>query len=483
MKNIVLIVVDQMRGDALSALGHPFVKTPYLDTLLSTDAVTFTNAYATCPTCVPSRASLLTGMSPAQNGRVGYKDGVPWDFTNTIAEVFRDAGYQTAAIGKLHAYPIRKHFGFEILRLHDGYLQYHRKSDIPYYEHQRVSDDYLTHLIDKEGIDADVITNGVEGNSWIASPWNYDENIHPTNWVVNETVEFLTKRDRTRPFFLMPSFVRPHPPYDAPQKYFDMYDANVDYDSYLKDNWSDPSKTEEFGSIMDSMYGSKDAKLRNDALRGYYATITHLDHQISRIILMLKDEGIYDDTLIVFTSDHGEMLFEHNLYRKALPYEGSANIPLIMKVGKNIKTRKTDSIAAIQDIMPTLLDFAGIDIPDQVDGVSLKNHINQNEVLPRFYVHGEHEYGLYSNHFIVSNEFKYIWFSQTGREQLFNMKDDRKELLDLTDDDHYQDTIKLYRSYLIKELRDREEGFTDGENLIVGVTTKPVLDKPGYKNI
>ena len=483
-KNIVLIVVDQMRGDALSGLNHPFVKTPYLDTLMSTNAVTFTNAYATCPTCVPSRASLLTGMSPAQNGRVGYIDGVPWDFTNTIAEVFRDSGYQTAAIGKLHSYPIRKHFGFEILKLHDGYLQFHRGTEVPYFEHQRVSDDYVTHLVDKLGTQADVINNGVEGNSWIASPWNYDENLHPTNWVVNETVDFLTKRDRSRPFFIMPSFVRPHPPYDAPQKYFDMYDPNVDYDSYLKDNWSDYSKTEEFGSIMDSMYGSKDPKLRNDALRGYYATITHLDHQISRIIVMLQDEGIYDDTLILFTSDHGEMLFEHNLYRKALPYEGSANVPMILKVGKNIKeikTRKTDTVAAINDIMPTLLDFAGLEIPDQVDGISFKNHVLEEENVTRDYVHGEHEYGLYSNHFIVSNEYKYIWFSQTGREQLFDMKNDRKELNDLVDDASSKAVLEEYRKILIKELSTREEGFSDGTKLIVGRQTKPVLDNPGYK--
>lgn len=483
MKNILLIVVDQMRGDALSGLGHPFVKTPYIDTLMARNAVTFTNAYATCPTCVPSRASLLTGMSPAQNGRVGYKDGVPWDFTNTVAEVFRDAGYQTTAIGKLHAYPVRKHFGFEILKLHDGYLQYHRDPNKPYHEHQRVHDDYITHLIDKEGIHADVTNNGVEGNSWIASPWNYDESLHPTNWVVDETIEFLNKRDRSRPFFIMPSFVRPHPPYDAPQKYFDMYDPNVNYDTYEKDNWSSPELTEKYGSIMDSMYGSKDPKLRNDALRGYYATITHLDHQLSRIIVMLQDQGIYDDTLIVFTSDHGEMLFEHNLYRKALPYEGSANIPLIVKLGKNIKeikTHKNDSVAAIQDIVPTLLDFAGLKIPDQVDGISLKGLITENKELSRTYVHGEHEYGLYSNHFIVSKHYKYIWFSQTGREQLFNMIEDPKELKDLVNDKSSQDVLVQYRSYLIQELKDREEGYSDGQSLIVGREAKAVLDNPGY---
>lgn len=485
MKNIILVLVDQMRGDTIGAFDHPHVKTPYLDTMINRNAVTFKNAYATCPTCVPSRASILTGMSPAQNGRVGYIDGVPWDFTNTIAEVFRDGGYQTAAIGKLHSYPVRKHFGFETLKLHDGYLQYHRGKDIPYYEHQRVSDDYIGFLQSHLGPRADVTNNGVEGNSWVASPWNYDENLHPTNWVVDETIEFLTKRDRTRPFFIMPSFVRPHPPFDAPQKYFDMYDPNVDYYSYLEDNWSKPELTEEFGKIMDSMYGSSDPELRNQALRGYYATITHLDHQLSRIFVELQDDGILDDTIILFTSDHGEMLFEHHLYRKALPYEGSANVPFILQMGKNIKTfpaRNSNTVVALNDILPTLVDLAGLKIPDQVDGVSLKEHVLNEKPISRTYVHGEHEYGVYSNHFIVSNEYKYIWFSQTGQEQLFDMKNDRKELIDLVIEGSHTEVLNEYRDLLISELTNREEGFVKNQELVVGVKTKPVLENPGYKS-
>lgn len=485
MKNIVLIVCDQMRGDSMGYIGHPFVKTPYLDTLMSSNAVTFENAYTACPSCVPSRASLLTGMSPAQNGRVGYKDGVPWEFTDTIAEVFRNNGYQTAALGKMHSYPIRKHFGFEILKLHDGFIGFHRKANIPYHEHQRNSDDYITNLVEKAGRNADINTNGLENNSWVASPWNYEESLHPTNWVVDETIEFLNKRDRTRPFFIMPSFVRPHPPFDAPQKYFDMYDPNVDYYNYAKDNWSESEMTEEFGQIMDSMHGCSDPKQRNEAMRGYFACITHMDHQISRIITALETDGSYEDTLILFTSDHGEMLFEHDLFRKSLPYEGSANVPFILRVGNNIKkikTHKTDTVVALHDIMPTLLDFCDIEIPKQVDGVSLKDYVMEDTPIERDYIHGEHEYGKYSNQYIITNEYKYIWFSQDGREQLFDMKNDRKELVNLSDDPNSQTVLTEYRNILIKELEGREEGYSDGENLVVGCKAKLVLDSPGYLN-
>lgn len=472
-----------MRGDTMGNVGHPDVKTPYLDTLMNSNAVTFENAYSTCPSCVPARASLLTGMSPRQNGRVGYKDGVPWDFTNTMAEVFRNNGYQTAALGKMHSYPIRKNFGFEILKLHDGFIGFHRKAELPYYEHQRVSDDYITNLVEKMGNHADINTTGLENNSWVAAPWIYDESLHPTNWVVDETLEFLKKRDRTRPFFIMPSFVRPHPPFDAPQRYFDMYDINKKYDHYEKDNWSDDEKTSQFGRIMDSIHGSSDPELRNQAMRGYYACITHMDHQISRIITALEVDGTYKDTIIVFASDHGELLFEHNLFRKSFPYEGSSNIPFIVRVGENIQkidTRKTNTVVALHDIMPTLLDFCDIEIPEQVDGVSLKDNVLTGKTLNRCLIHGEHANGIYSHHFLVDNTYKYIWYSQTGEEQLFDMIHDRKELKDLASNQTHREILNFYRSELVTLLKNSEEGYSDGTHLIVGCNPIEVLEKPGY---
>ncbi len=483
MKNVVLILCDQMRGDALGHLGHPDVKTPYLDTLMSSNAVTFENAYSTCPSCVPARASLLTGMSPRQNGRVGYRDGVPWDFTNTMAEVFRNNGYQTTAIGKMHSYPIRKNFGFEILKLHDGFIGHYRKAEIPYYEHQHVSDDYITHLVDKLGERADVNNTGLENNSWVAAPWIYDEALHPTNWVVDESLEFLKKRDRTRPFFMMPSFVRPHPPFDAPQRYFDMYDKNKNYHHYEKDNWSKPELTEEFGQIMDSYHGCKDPEQRNEAMRGYYACITHMDHQISRLITALETDGSYEDTIIVFTSDHGELLFEHNLFRKVYPYEGSTHIPMIMRVGENIKriqTEKNNTVVALHDIMPTLLDFCDITIPEQVDGISFKDLILNKKTVERTLVHGEHAFKEDSHHFLVSNEYKYIWFSQTGEEQLFDMKNDRKELNNIAKEESSKEILSYHRNHLIGLLVNSEEGYSDGKQLIVGQLPTDVLKKPGY---
>lgn len=251
--NVLLIMCDQMRGDCLGIDGHPDVKTPYLDTLAA-DGMLFENAYSACPSCIPARASLFTGRTPAGTGRVGYKDGVAWEYDHMLAQEMRDGGYQTAVVGKMHVHPPRLGCGFEYMRLHDGYIGHCRKANLPYWMHQNVSDDYMRFLKDELGEFADVNGTGVENNSWITHPWAYEERLHPTNWVVDESIRFLETRDRTRPFFLMTSFVRPHPPFDAPQTYFDLY-RDMELRAPAVGDWDDAGATERDGMILDSVHG------------------------------------------------------------------------------------------------------------------------------------------------------------------------------------------------------------------------------------
>lgn len=226
------------------------------------------------------------------------------------------------------------------------------------------------------------------------------------------------------------------------------------------------------------MHGCRDDEMRHQAMAGYYACITHIDHQIGRLITALENDETYHDTIIVFTADHGEMLFDNNCFRKVLPYEGSTHIPMIVHVGKNIKKVtpfRSDSVVELRDIMPTLLEFAGIDIPDTVDGISMAPEIIGEKPHQREYLHGEHSGGVQSNHYIVTSHDKYIWFSQTGREQYFNLDQDPREEHDLIHEQAYQDRIHTLRSHLIDELKDREEGYTDGRQLLKG-TPKATLD-------
>ena len=469
--NILLIMADQYRGDCLGINGHPDVKTPYLDTL-ATHGVNFENAYTACPSCIPARAALFTGMGQKNNGRPGYKDGVDWNYPTTLAGELSKAGYYTQCVGKMHVHPLRNNMGFHNIDLHDGYLGYYRSSNTKNCEHQAFADDYFYWLKEEKGVSADVTDTGLHCNSWVARPWIHDESLHPTNWAASRSIDFLRRRDRSKPFFLMTSFVRPHPPLDAPACYFDMYN-NMDLAKSPIGDWADEKIYKTEGRVYDSSHITPDPELLRQAKVGYYACITHLDHQIGRIIMALQEDGSYPDTFIMFVSDHGELLGDHNLFRKSMPYEGSVRVPMVIRphIGASWNRGAVlPNVTELRDIMPTFLDLAGAEIPSTVDGVSLIGAIAEQSGT-REYLHGEHTAGSGSNHYIVTEKDKFIWFSQTGDEQYFYLENDPNELCNKIKDPDSQERIGLLRSYLVQELKGRREGFTNGDKLIVGADT------------
>lgn len=491
--NILFIMTDQLRGDALGIAGHPDVKTPYLDTLAS-KGVLFDRAYSACPSCIAARAALHTGMSQEHHQRVGYEDGIPWRYEHTLAGELSKAGYYTQCVGKMHVHPVRNYLGFHNVELHDGYLHCCRKGSVPYRESQFVVDDYYHWLKQEKGVDADVNENGLDCNSWVSRPWQYEEKYHPTNWVTDRSLDFLRRRDPDKPFFLMASYLRPHPPFDAPACYFDLYKDKKLTPPYIGD-WEHTDLLEERGRYFDSLTGPIDTELARQAQIGYYACITHLDHQIGRLIMALIEHEIENDTVILFTSDHGEELCDHHYFRKSMPYEGSAHIPLIIAGNPEltglVPRSVCHNVAELKDIMPTLLDIAGAPIPDSVDGKSLLPLLGRDSAayksgrpvstvgVPdssfREYLHGEHFYYDLSNHYIVTSTDKYCWFCKTGQEQYFNLAKDPHELHDLIHDPSCQERIEYLRGCLIHELENRPEGFSDGNKLIAGRDYAPYL--------
>lgn len=480
--NILFIMTDQLRGDCMGFAGHPDVKTPYLDTLAST-GVSFDHAYSACPSCIAARAALHTGRSQKHHGRVGYEDNIAWNYPHTLAGELSKAGYYTQCVGKMHVHPLRNYLGFHHVELHDGYLHAARYESVPYQQSQKIADDYFYWLKQEKGIDADVTDTGLECNSWVARPWIYEEKCHPTNWVTDRSIDFLRRRDPDKPFFLMASYLRPHPPFDAPQYYFDLYknkklappalgDWEEEETLYLKEN----------GRIFDSKCGPVDPDLIHEAQVGYYACITHLDHQIGRLIQALIEHEVYEDTIIIFTSDHGEELSDHHMFRKSRPYEGSTRIPMILSgpaLSSSIACGACcHSVVELRDVMPTLLELAGAPVPDDVDGKSMFPLACTPEKQIRDYLHGEHFYGEFSNHWIVTEEDKYIWYTQSGKEQYFVLKNDRKELHNRIQDPACRERIAYLRQCLIKELTHRPEGFTDGTQLIAGCSYTPSI--PGF---
>ena len=470
--NIVLIMTDEMRGDCMGCAGHPDVQTPYLDSLASR-GVRFTNAYSSCPTCVPARAVLHTGLSQRHTGRVGYQDRVAWDYPVTMAGELAKAGYYTQCVGKMHVHPLRNYLGFHHVELHDGYLHEYRYPDVAYGENQLVADDYFYWLKSEKGIDCDITETGIDCNSWVARPWPYEEKYHPTNWVTSCSIDFLRRRDPRQPFFLMASFVRPHAPYDAPQRYFDLYDNRALRAPFVGD-WDDIALREELGDRYNAPTGPRDPELIRQQQAGYYACITHVDHQIGRLLIALVEQRLMDNTVILFTSDHGEMLSDHCFSQKARPYQGSVHIPMIVSGPERLigpQHRTSDALVELRDVMPTLLDIAQAEPPARTDGLSLLR------TQTREALHCEHEYAMGQKSFqmILTKNDKFIWFSETGQEQYFDLAADPTESHDAIRDPAYQPRIVELRRMLIAELNGCEEGYSDGTRLFAGHEPRKLL--------
>ena len=481
--NIVLIVTDEMRGDCMGVAGHPDVKTPYLDTLAN-NGILYENAYSACPSCVPARANLLTGLSQKHTGRVGYQDCVDWNYPNTLAGELSKNGYYTQAVGKMHVYPSRNYMGFHHVELHDGYMHHSRKPNSPYAQSQVVVDDYFYWLKEQKGVSCDITDTGLDCNSWMARPWIYEEKYHPTNWATDRAIDFLRRRDPRQPFFLMLSYVRPHAPYDAPQHYFDLY-KDKELTAPVKGDWNNTEDLKKQGRTFNNNTGPLDPELIRQQQVGYYACITHVDHQIGRFLLAMIEQDLYDDTVFIFTSDHGEMLSDHCLCRKSRAYQGSIHIPMIVSgkeeyIGKKNKGSVSDSLVELRDIMPTFLRVTKSKTDASLDGLDMTSE----EIEKRTYIHGEHTAGDYSSHFIVSKTDKFVWYSQTGVERYFDLINDENETHDAINDEKHQERIRFLKSILIAELEGREEGFVENGELVVGKDISPVLQSvlDSFKN-
>ncbi|AKU15857.1 arylsulfatase [Luteipulveratus mongoliensis] len=476
--NVVLICVDEWRGDCLSAAGHPAVQTPYLDDLAAGGTL-FSRAYSATPTCVPARVALFTGQSQEVHGRVGYTEGVPFEQAHpvTVQGEFRKAGYQTQAIGKMHVWPERSRTGFDDVRLHDGFLHQARSSHRRQFE---FFDDYIPWLRRQPGSSptADYFDHGVNCNSVVARPWDKPEQLHPTSWIGTEATEFLYRRDPTKPFFLYLSFHRPHPPYDPPAWAFDMYMDLPPYEPVVGD-WEQHYDAHRRDGAHDAFVGHLDPRVVHRARAGYYGLMTQIDHQVNRFRETLYDFGLADNTVVAFTSDHGEMMGDHHMFRKGFGYEGSANVPLIIggDTGRAAHAdRVVDEVVELRDIMPTLLDLAGIPIPPECDGRSLKPFLDGETVTDwRPYLHGEHVLLGQSLQWVTDGKIKYCWASAEGTEELFDLVADPEERHNLATSADHQDLLHTWRGRLIESLDGREEGYVQGGDLVAGCTPVSIL--------
>jgi len=445
--NILVIMTDQQRGDCLSVDGHPVLMTPQMDELAG-QGVRFRRAYSTCPVCIPARRSFMSGQFPSTHGLLNYRDGLEWNCDATLPAELANAGYQTAIVGRnMHLYPQGKPYGFEYMRLSAGV-----KTPGAYEQWMEENQP------DGGG---GYYGSGVMHNDWTARPWHLGEHLHQTNWTVNEGLRFLRERDRSRPYFLIVSFVAPHPPLIPPSFYFDRY-LRLDAPPPAIGDWETPPDPNRPVNVSDGVINLT-GEARRCMLAGYFGLINHIDDQIRRILSPVS--GFQDkNTVTILTADHGEMLGDHYLFRKQQPFEPSARIPMLIRGGRDLGFHANvtrNHPVCLEDIMPTCLDLAGAPIPDSVDGKSLVPLLRGDDAPVRDVLHAEYAPNW---HMLTDGRYKYIWWNKDGRELFFDLQSDPTELRDLS----AKHDLAPWRARLVNQLRTRPEGFVENDRLIHG---------------
>jgi len=471
--NVWFIMVDQLRWDALGCYGNDIVETTNLDYFAARGTV-FDKCYTPTPTCLPARSTLLSGKDPWKVGMM-YPDparrGII-DLGETLPKVLSDHGYHTQCVGCLGVPPVRMLRGFHDVRL--------------YTLNDQMDSEYKRWFDANKPADCGPYEHGLGPNSWMSRPWHLPEYLHPVAWTAQESIRFLQRRDPTRPFFLKTSFLRPHAPYDPPQYYFDLYN-NKDLPEPITGNgWDDMHDTPI--TDPDAWRGRLKPELAHRAKAGYYGLIHFIDHQIGVIRQYLSKDKLLDNTVIVFTSDHGDMMGDHHLWRKSYPYEGSAHIPLLVSLPPSMQQNpqaRSDAPVCLQDIMPTILDACGAEIPDAVDGKSTLPLISGKAAATRDYVHGEHKQ-CYApeneHHFLTDGNWKYIWFTQTHQQQLFDLRSDPYEQRDLATLPEFDAEKQRWRKRLIAELEPRQAGLVEKGELVCQ-KDKPAPISPHYRTV
>jgi arylsulfatase A-like enzyme len=447
--NVLLICTDHWAAEHLGCAGNEAILTPGLNEIAAC-GVRYTNAYSECPVCIPARRTLMTGMSPRSHGDRIFNDGLTFPQVTTLATAFKQAGYQAQAAGKLHVHPQRDRIGFDDVILDDeGRPQW------------GVTDDYDIYLGD-QGYAGRQFDHGMSNNQYHWRPWHLDEAHHATNWAAREMARTIKRRDPTRPAFWYLGFRHPHPPLVPPQTYIDLYDR-IEIDRPRTGTWSQADSLPFPIQALQARHNLYSSEQLMEAKRAFYALCSQIDHQIRYLIGRLRLEGILDNTIILFTSDHGDMLGNHGMVAKRVFYESSANIPMILMPNKGnprvAEGQTDDRLVGFADVMPTLLDLAGIDIPDTVDGQSM--------LAPqREYIYGECGEDDHASRMIREDNWKLIWYPTGNHFHLFNIEEDPHEISDLARDPQFSATLNHLKAQLRNELYGVDLDWVDDDQFI-----------------
>ncbi|MBB4230770.1 alkaline phosphatase family protein [Rhizobium mongolense] len=466
--NVLLITADQWRGDCLSVAGHACVRTPNVDAL-AREGVLFRNHFAGAAPCSPARATLYTGLYQ-MNHRV-CRNGSPLDrrFDN-LALAARRAGYDPTVFGYTDTAPDPRELDRNDphLETYEGLLPgFTARQLLPEHEKQWLS--WLRSRGHRDAVSRDIhVPPGAARGEISAEPTAYSRQETQTAFLAGEFIRWLGEQDA--PWFAHVSFLRPHPPFSVPEPFGRMFKP-VDGPEFSRAKsreieealhpylgYSMPKNDK--GSFIYGAEGSVSDWGTQDfaAIRAiYYGMIAEVDAQLGRIWQALKDAGVWDDTIVIFTSDHAEMMGDHWTLGKGGFFDGSYHIPLVIRdPNATVRGHVVERFTSAADIFPTLCESLGVETANHVDGRSLRSFIDHGDAIDwreaaffefdfRDIANGEAErhFGLKSNQcnlaVIRDEQFKYVHFAALP-PLLFDLKADPMELNNLAPDPAYAAT-------------------------------------------
>ncbi len=473
--NVILITTDQQRYDTLHCNGSNFMKTPNLDRLADM-GLRFERGYCTNPVCTPSRVSIMTGMLPSRHG--AYNIGTVTDKEDLfLGSILQKQGYRTHHIGKAHFYPsdvpseenrpcegmkpFEDFAGFQTAELTVGHNNWgitgHYKEWLKAkgYEGEKASKEFQVELLLKR----DTYATGE-----LELPLEY----HSSSWIVDRVENFLTTLEPGQPFFLNIGFQDPHHPHVLPRNFenrLKMEEVPVPTKTF--DMRLEHLKELSRGTIEDSRFAGayriagnqntvweeyfKDSSKSATTRRHYYSMVQLLDEQIGRIMDLLAEKELLSDSMIAFTSDHGEMLGDHGIGQKGpIAYEEVIRVPLIVAYPEKIKPQVIGECVSLMDLYPTILDYIGMEIPQSCNGHSLKEliecGINDRSGVP---VEFKEEMNAIRYKCFVTKDWKLVTYPGEEFGELYHLCEDPGENNNLYYDTAYSEIkFELIKKWL-----------------------------------
>lgn len=437
--NVLLLLSDDQRPDTVRAFGNRRIRTPSLDSLVR-DGTTFRRAYCSNPICTPSRAEIMTGQSGFAIGIRDFGQKLP-PGTTTWAGRFQQAGYQTAFVGKWHNSGLPADWGFAE---HHGL---YRGGGAGW---SVESFDWNGHPV--TGYRGWMFRDR-NGAPDLSRPVGLEPNISAT--FASAAIRFLEQRDSSRPFLLQVAFTAPHDPLLMPIGFESEYAVE---DMLVPDNFL-PEHPFDHGNLRgrdEQLWGwPRDRLDVRRELAVYYATITHLDQQVRRVLQTLEELKLTRSTIVIFTSDHGLAIGSHGLRGKQNMYAHTVQVPLIMRGPGIPRNRQTDVVANLQDLFPTTAELAGIPLDSEpLTGRSLVPHLRGHVTSGERLMFG---YFRDTQRMVTDGRWKLIWYPDVPMIQLFDLRADPTERHNLAG----QTGVATVRKRLAKQLADWQTSVRD----------------------